>query len=242
MVQEKAITKPTQMGAFILGYSRRKMLKYFKATNKYFDIKDSPQNSSKQVAQDMYYTDTDSITVHGRNIVEMGKELGEISNDLGLGTKIIRGIWIAPKLYLLTYVDRDCEQPLTEREEVMLKERELKVVIGKDSIPRKVKFHLRGKGVSKGFYRDGEDAWVSNLNEDTFEKMLRGEEHNTSRAFRIKMIGVHRNSKQQMYEAFNIIHEEEAETTRTLNKRKWAGRVFIKDGSVPIGHLADARG
>lgn len=99
-LSERAITKPTHLGAFILAYSRRIMLKYINESNPYFNS----ANTAMALECDFYYTDTDSIQLHQRNAPKFNKGLGGITDDLGDGCKIIRGIWIAPKLYMLEYI------------------------------------------------------------------------------------------------------------------------------------------
>jgi hypothetical protein len=103
---ERCITKPTHLGAFILAYSRRIMLGYMKESNPHFDSTDE----NKKIENDFYYTDTDSLQIHVKNAKLMknlgNKELGGITDDLGDDSKIIRGIWIAPKLYMLEYVKK----------------------------------------------------------------------------------------------------------------------------------------
>ena len=111
---EKCITKPTHLGAFILAYSRRVMVGYLKESNPYFDITRHIGTSFEaearqlQMENDIYYTDTDSLHIHitnARLISKLGlNELGGITDDLGPSCKIMRGIWIAPKLYALEYV------------------------------------------------------------------------------------------------------------------------------------------
>lgn len=106
IIQERCITKPTQLGAFILAYSRRIMLNYIKEANPYFNSSEQ----EKKIENDFYYTDTDSLQMHVRNAELMKtfghKLLGGITDDLGDGCKIIRGLWIAPKLYMLEYVKK----------------------------------------------------------------------------------------------------------------------------------------
>ena len=113
------ITKPVYLGSFILGYSRRIMLDYLKKSNPYFDSVDL----DKQLEHSPYYTDTDSIQIHQRNLkdITLNNEIGGISDDLGDNCKILYGGWIAPKLYFLEYVERSGE----------------------------IKHHFRGKGVPK---------------------------------------------------------------------------------------------
>lgn len=102
--KEKCISKPTHLGAFILAYSRRIMVNYMKEANPYFNSEDK----QKRIENDFYYTDTDSLQMNIKNAKLMsnfgGKKLGCIDDDLG-GAKIIRGFWIAPKLYMLEYIN-----------------------------------------------------------------------------------------------------------------------------------------
>ena len=104
---ENSITKPTHLGAFILAYSRRIMLDYIKQANPHFDSEDIKQ----RIKNDIYYTDTDSLHLHIDNAKLLsnfnGKNLGDISNDLGDDCKIIKATYIAPKLYMLKYVKRN---------------------------------------------------------------------------------------------------------------------------------------
>jgi hypothetical protein len=105
-LKEECITKPTQMGAFILAYSRRIMLNVIKQSNPYFGIDDK-----KQIENDFFYTDTDSLMAHQKNIIRVkgwnGSNLGDFSDDLkGVG-KIVKAIFIAPKLYCLEILKPD---------------------------------------------------------------------------------------------------------------------------------------
>lgn len=118
---ERCITKPTHLGALVLAYSRRIMLNYMKEANPHFDSTDK----IKQMQNDIYYTDTDSLQMHALNVKNIkrfgGDSLGDLSDDLG-GCKIIRGVWIAPKLYMLVYITKDSD---------------------------KLHYHMRGKGLNK---------------------------------------------------------------------------------------------
>lgn len=112
----KKISKPSHLGAFILSYSRRVMLEYIVKCNPYFEY----YTPSIRIKHDFLYTDTDSLHVRATDACEQNGELGGITNDLGCNAKIIRAIYIAPKLYMLEYVTRDSMEP---------------------------KYHYRGKGV-----------------------------------------------------------------------------------------------
>jgi hypothetical protein len=123
---EKSITKPTHLGSFILAYSRRIMLNYMKESNPHFI---HPQ-ANKRCIDDFFYTDTDSLQMHqtsAKKIASLGnKQLGGITDDLGENCKILKGIWIAPKLYMLEYI------------------------MGRPGRPqdRKIHYHFRGKGLN----------------------------------------------------------------------------------------------
>ena len=116
------ITKPCYLGSFILGYSRKIMLDYLQMTNPYFNSTEV----EKQIEHSPYYTDTDSIQIHQRNLIglSLNTEIGGISDDLGNNCKILYGGWIAPKLYFLEYVEK---------------------IDGAEQI----KYHLKGKGIPK---------------------------------------------------------------------------------------------
>jgi hypothetical protein len=111
------ISKPCYLGSFILGYSRRIMLDYLQRTNPYFNSTDT----KNQLENAPYYTDTDSIQIHAKNLkgVTMDNEIGGISDDLPGNCKILCGGWIAPKLYFLEYANEEGE----------------------------IKYHMRGKGI-----------------------------------------------------------------------------------------------
>ena len=116
------ITKPCYLGGFILGYSRKIMLDYLQKSNPYFNSDQFDQ----QIANAPYYTDTDSIQIHKRNLngLSLNNEIGGISDDLGENCKILYGGWIAPKLYFLEYAEKTNDS-------------------------EEVKYHLRGKGIPK---------------------------------------------------------------------------------------------
>jgi hypothetical protein len=139
---EKSITKPTYLGGFILAYSRRIMLEYFKKSNPYFNIKNMPGNLdeliNKQIDNDYYYTDTDSIHVHEKNKIPFNKDvLGCLDDDLD-GGRIKRAIYISPKLYMLEYE--------------------------KDG---KMHYHFRGKGIDVS--KLNEDKFVRMLNGESIK-------------------------------------------------------------------------
>jgi hypothetical protein len=105
-MKEKCITKPTQLGAFVLAYSRRIMLGVIKQSNPYFGI-----DCKEQIDNDFYYTDTDSLMGHQKNISKVknwnGSELGCFADELKGQGKIVRAIFISPKLYALEILKPD---------------------------------------------------------------------------------------------------------------------------------------
>ena len=194
----ECITKPTQLGAFILAYSRRIMLGFMKEANPYFDISHdpTPENKLNQIENDIYYTDTDSLQMHVRNarlIKDLGKKsLGGITDDLGDNCKIIKGLWIAPKLYMLEYIKKDKDNSVSTH------------------------YHFRGKGLNK-------DA----LNVDQFEAMSIGKSLKNTREFQMKKIHIKKNSNQKEIPEFSIVHYSkevnEKRLTRLLTPRRGRG-------------------
>ncbi len=98
------------------------MLDYLKRSNPYFDS----VLLEKQVLHSPFYTDTDSIQIHQKDLrgISLNNEIGGISDDLGDDCKILSGGWIAPKLYFLEYAEK--------------KDNEVSI-----------KYHFRGKGIPK---------------------------------------------------------------------------------------------
>lgn len=99
--------KPTQLGVFILAYSRKIMSEHY----------DKCGNTMDRLP---YYYDTDSLNIHSSCLdkVKIDKSLGGIDDDVG--GKVIKAIYIAPKMYAFQYITPD----------------------------NKIKYHFRGKGVS----------------------------------------------------------------------------------------------
>ena len=95
---DKKVNKPTHQGSFILAYSRNVMWNQFVASEGLYDMKNL-----------FFYTDTDSIQLHvdACEKLKFGENMGDISNDLGDDCKIIKGIWVQPKLYMLEYITKD---------------------------------------------------------------------------------------------------------------------------------------
>lgn len=229
--EQQCITKPTQIGAFILAYSRRVMLNYMKEANPYFNIKNSECKTTVkqlQLNNDIFYTDTDSLQMHARNarlIKNLGnKNLGGITDDLGDKVKIIRGIWIAPKLYCLEYIDNTIG---CLNEEDQLKENK-KVKNGSIEYLKSGKLyrHFRGKGLNK-----------SSLNIKQYEKMINGSSLTNTREFQMKKIHIRKNNNQLNIPEFSILHYSKdnlndiSRLSKIVNSTPWDGRNFIDDNS-----------
>ena len=97
--KETAITKPTHLGSFVLGYSRSIMYNIIKRLSP--DLKEHC----------FYYTDTDCLHIKGKDLHKikdlMGDELGELNSDLKKEGRIIEGIYLAPKQYSVSYIGND---------------------------------------------------------------------------------------------------------------------------------------
>ena len=108
--REKRITKPCQIGSFVLGYSRQTMLNYMKLI------------SPKLETHPMTYTDTDSLHITGKahkKLREMGgilgSSLGKLNNDIKKDGIIIKEVNLAPKLYCYWYINKDGEFKITNK-------------------------------------------------------------------------------------------------------------------------------
>jgi hypothetical protein len=103
--KEKQITKPCQLGGFVLAYSRRIMLNYFEA------IDPSLQTMI------FTYTDTDSMHIlgkHAEKLKELGyikskedAKLGYLCNDIKNEGIIMNECNLAPKTYFYEYITND---------------------------------------------------------------------------------------------------------------------------------------
>ena len=203
LLQEKCITKPTQLGAFILAYSRRIMLNYIKESNPYFDSTET----SLRIQNDFYYTDTDSLQMHCKNarlIKTLGcKELGGITDDLGDDCKIIRGIWVAPKLYMLEY-------------------------IRKSDKTFKLHYHFRGKGLNtdnltvKSFEDMDSGKSLTNIREFQFKKI---NIKRNSKQQEIPQFSIVHYAKSDEVSVSRL--------TKTVNSKLWDGRNFKDNDSIP---------
>lgn len=94
-----AITKPTQLGSFVLGYSRTIM----------YDIIKAIDPTLKEPC--FYYTDTDCLHIHGKDMPKikhlLGDDLGQLNSDLKKEGRIIEGIYLSPKQYTVSYIGDD---------------------------------------------------------------------------------------------------------------------------------------
>ena len=88
-----------------------------------------------------------------------------------------------------------------------------------------MKFHYRGKGVDQ-----------RKLTCDLFNKMAAGQCITLLRDFAFKKVNYKLNKKQQSrgIDQFSIVKLNAIDTSRTLNRKAWAGRQWIGDKSIPV--------
>ena len=93
-INSSGAEKPTQLGVFILAYSRQIM-------NGYYD------KCGNTIDRLPYYYDTDSLNIHSSCLdnIKIDKSLGGIDDDVG--GKVIEAIYIAPKMYAFKYITQD---------------------------------------------------------------------------------------------------------------------------------------
>lgn len=97
------IDRPHFIGAFITAYARVFMYQYYEKAN--------PRAS---VNESFYYTDTDSMHIPGHCLDYIkddldGVTLGKLSNDIKGEGKIIKAVYVAPKLYYLEYITQSSQ-------------------------------------------------------------------------------------------------------------------------------------
>ena len=216
-LKEHRVDKPTHLGVLILSYSRKVMYDYYKKCG----------NNMENLH---YSHDTDSLVIHGRLLsngsFKCGKNLGDIADDIGgsmagedgIGAKIIRAIFVQPKLYALHYLTRDGQ----------------------------IKFAFRGKGVS--MYTNKNQHYLKSMEMrkekgnpelhcwKDFTKMIRGEGVDYYKTMRMdkKFFG---SVDEENASSFGHKHVKPEDTKRTLGKNAWRGRHFLNySESVPWGH------
>ena len=198
--KDDAITKPTQLGSFVLGYSRTIM----------YDIIKAIDPTLKQPC--FYYTDTDCLHIHGRDMPKvkhlLGDELGQMNSDLKKEGRIIEGIYLSPKQYTVSYIGNDNK------------------VVGKYKCKGIANKYLNEKMYQKaissnGFVMVGSD--LKNDNKSTEVEMTD----------RFKKIHYKQNSNQQEFSQFSVHLED---VSRTFYKNEWNGRTWLGNNSFPLGH------
>ena len=199
---ERCVSKPTQNGAFILSYSREIMMTHIHNTN--------PDNKMDDLFS---YTDTDSLMTHVNSMknIQTGKNLGDLDNDLGTGKKVVRAIWISPKLYMLEYCYYD--------------EKQGKIVM---------KAKYRGKGLnanklSNEVY-ETMDAGKSVVNVADYQMKRVNVKRNTKEQHKDIFSVYHINAEDQN-------EQGQLKLQKVVNTVAWSGRKFIDDNhSLPWGH------
>ena len=204
---DEKITKPCHQGAFILAYSRDVMWKYIVASGGLYDM-----------CKLFYYTDTDSIQLHidACKDIKWGENMGDISNDLGDGAKIIRGVWIQPKFYMLVYVTRDM----------------------------KIHYHFRGAGVpEKQLNPEVYDELLQGkdrkflpdfmMKRNLFEKKNRRYNDGGIVKTDVELFSIYHYNNTDV----NKENPEELVLEKTIGCKDWLGRKFISENiSYPIGY------
>lgn len=221
-LRDKQISKPYHVGCFILAYTRKIMMDYFMKLN--------PNND---IDLQFYYTDTDSIQVHARVVKASGidfttKGLGNLANELNGNGKIIKGIWIAPKMYMLQYIYYD-----KELDKVLFKEK----IVGKG-----VKKILTEELVIKKNPKTAKKELVVEkvgkipLSQDDFEAMQEGKtvEVTNKDVFKRHIYKLNKTEKENDMSYFSVsIHDMK----KSINSTPYEGRIFNEDGnSVPMGY------
>jgi hypothetical protein len=222
---EACLTKPTQLGSFILGYSRRIMLEYMNKLNPYFNIaasNDIEQDSKLQRENDIYYTDTDSLQVHVKQLmhtdIKISDELGEMGFDIP--GKIIKAFFIQPKLYCDVYaVNAGYPGKYCNSKECNAKKKA-------DKCNGDIHLHLKGKGVQN-----------SKLELQHFETLNSGKAVEITADMRIKRIGLKRNSKELAFDQFSLVNITGEALKKVIGKQPYLGRCFIDNVSVPNNHI-----
>jgi len=159
----KTISKPIQLGAFVLAYSRKIM-------NELVDLLDPDRYTDvfKSLINTPWYTDTDSLFFHCSQLdrikhkfaVDGVKELGQLDDELE-GGKIIEAYFLAPKLYCVLYLTEDGELKIKMRakgiKNELLKIDDFRKMYFNDYAPkyefdmlRKMKRHLTSQDVKSG--------------------------------------------------------------------------------------------
>lgn len=106
---EVKVSKPVQMGAFILSYARCLMSKYLSEIGRSMA---APLGGYQLRSHAYYYTDTDALVLQQCAVEDtmnspynsmFGSDLGKLEDELK-GGKIIRASFLAPKSYCIEYV------------------------------------------------------------------------------------------------------------------------------------------
>ena len=205
-VKYKSIKKPLQFGIFVLAYSRKIMLEHMETLN--------PNNTMENL---FYYTDTDSLVTHvkclNNDVRTDDSKLGYLSNDLSPTAKIIRAIFIAPKMYMLEY--------LTEKEGKIIR-----------------KFHITGKGVKKGLLNPKDFEIMKDGVKDKDGKLVKTVKKEMPQ-FKKKwfsLCGKDRNRGVEQMSLYYVLVE------KSINKKPWSGRDFYgledepQNVSYPYGY------
>lgn len=210
--KEKLMTKPSQLGAFVLSYSRLVMNNYFDKLDPYrrrLVAATTEETLSEQQVEDVqqsmrhsiYYTDTDSLFLSSTLHWDMIKDdfvdgLGKLDDELK-GGKIVEAYFLAPKLYGILYVTADNQRHTK----------------------------LRAKGIpasllTMNHFRDM--FFAKEAVEYTFDSMRRTLLHTTSTGLQAG----------QTEFSVSVVYNQ----TRTLNKNESTCRVILPDDIRTVPH------
>jgi hypothetical protein len=192
--------KPTQLGVFILAYSRGIMNNYYNECG----------NTMNRLP---YYYDTDSLNIHSSCLdkIKIDKNLGGIDDDVG--GKVIKAIYIAPKMYAFQYITPD----------------------------NKLKYHFRGKGVSNDALawehfetmdKGGKQDFKREFQMKKINMKKSGKEQDYDHFSHKHIFG----STDENIKNNRVNYFEKDDTKKTINQNIWKGRMFIdENNSVPFG-------
>eukprot|EP00732_Lithocolla_globosa_P000760 Lithocolla_globosa_v1_NODE_288_length_4628_cov_36.273562.p1 type:complete len:1047 gc:universal NODE_288_length_4628_cov_36.273562:4330-1190(-) len=200
--------RPSYLGAFILGYSKVIMNDCIDAYKGFDSFKDT-----------FSYTDTDSMIISLKQMKSLtdksnrfgesfvGKNLGQLHDDLGTDAVIINAYWIQPKLYCLEYLayfepDKDEEWDSEKH-------------------GYQIDTHMRSKGVNLG---------QCNLKIEDFKELLNHEKSKPLSQSQFKRVQG-KADKTDDYSNFGI----ETRHSMKVIGGKWSGRNLVGDCWVAKG-------
>jgi hypothetical protein len=220
--KETKITKPCQLGAFVLAFSRTIMLNYMKAID---------PTLTKHI---FTYTDTDSLHIMGeyaQKLFDLGyvkdkktAELGYLCSDIKNEGIIINEINLAPKSYKYEYINNKNE--VKDNNNAVFKCK---------GIPK----HDKSKPIydDKGnltFDKDGEINYKKLLTAELYDMENKNVDRKcTFSGLRKKHINLTKHDKEINLNHFSIVNNVQ---TREFMKNEWTGMIFKDNLYYPKGY------